>query len=206
MGSSFLSERSTEYVLIPKFSESLYQITKRITPIFFWTTREGASHSKASFKNKSVVVVALYARRPKVLSVDSNVIELKFNDELFSRSEYLVGNGIPVFAGAPLVSKLDEFYLGASCKWFNILPASLKVDEYIYLDKTGRITDRSSNNIVEVTTSDIINIIQDISRQLTWDAAVNIIKNNKYNNHNARWYFGGGYKPVYFILDTSEES
>jgi len=206
VGSSFLSERSTEYVLIPKFCENLHRISKKITPIFFWSTREGAIHSKASFKDKSVIIIAFYARRPKVPNVSSELIELKFNSELFARAEYLSGNGIPVFAGTPLVSKLDEFHLGVSCKWFNILPDRFQSDQYVFLDGTGSVIGQSSNSILEVTTNEIINIIKNNSREVTWNAAIEIIKSNKYSNHNNRWYFGGGYKPVYFIIDVTEKT
>lgn len=62
----------------------------------------------------------MYARRPKVYNLLD--IELKFNEELFSRAEYLNKNGISVFAGAPLVSRFEELNFDASCIWFNLKP------------------------------------------------------------------------------------
>ncbi|MNW44343.1 hypothetical protein D3C74_215730 [compost metagenome] len=205
MGSSFLSERSAEYVLIPKFYESLLRISNRITPIYFWATREGASYSKSAFKGRSIAIVALYARRPKIQSVDSEVIELKFNSELFARTAYLASNGISVFAGAPLITKLEDLNLEADCKWFTLLPTSNSVDEYVGIDKTGRVINKSSKNIKEVTTNEIVDIVEKTSRNLSWESGINILKNNKYNNQNTKWYFGAGYKPVYFVLDISEK-
>jgi hypothetical protein len=202
MSSSFISERSAEYILVPQFCELLNLTYKKVTPIYFWSTREGASHSKASFKNNKVLIVALYARRPKVPNINSEYIELKFNEELFSRSTYLNDNGIPVFGGAPLVTILDDFYIGAPCKWFNIMPAKLYGDEYIYIRKTGEV-EKSVKNVNVVSTSGIIEIIQNSAKEHTWETAINIIRNNKDNNRISRWFISGGYKPVYFILDIS---
>lgn len=204
MSSSFISERSAEYILIPKFHDILSIISNKLTPIYFWTTREGASLSKESFKNKPVYIIAFYARRPKMRSVDSETIEVKFNGELFERSKYLFENGIPTFSGVPLISKLDELRLGANCKWFSILPTGISFDEYLLFDKFGTVIDGFATSIQEVNKTEIIKFIEHNATILTWADAIKILRNNK-TKQNTKWFFGGGYKPVYFIVDISEK-
>ncbi|WP_339259766.1 hypothetical protein MKZ12_07985 [Paenibacillus sp. FSL R5-0713] len=205
MSSSFINERSAEYILVPKFVEHLTQISTKITPIFFWATREGATHSKSSFKDKKLLIAAMYARRPKVYNLLD--IELKFNEELFSRAEYLNKNGISVFAGAPLVSRFEELNFDASCIWFNLKPNEKNKDIVLRVNSVdGSIyNSKSYNSLTGVSSSEIVDIIKGISKEFTWSEAIEIIKNNKYYNIHSRWFLTGGYKPVYFIIDVSEK-
>ncbi|MFX3647892.1 MAG: hypothetical protein ACE3K2_28800 [Paenibacillus sp.] len=205
MRSSFISERSAEYILIPQFSEQLLLLSKKIIPIYHWVSREGSNLSKESLKNKPIKLVAFFARRPKVSFIDSEQIEVKFNSELFDKTEYLTKHGITVFSGVPLVTKLDDVRLGANCKWFNLQSTAIKSDEYVLIDKSGKVLDERTKNIREVTSNGIVEIINNKSAQLAWTTAVDIIRNMNQNlTNNKRWFFAGGYKPVYFIVDCSE--
>lgn len=206
MRSSFISERSAEYILIPQFAELLFPLSNRIIPIYHWVSREGANLSKESLKNKPIKLVALFARRPKVDFIGSEQIEVKFNRELFDKAEYLIKHGITVFSGVPLVTKLDDVRIGAHCKWFNLQPTSFGCNEYVIVDQDGKVLNDETNNISEVTSRNIVDIINYKSAQLTWIEAVGIIRNmNRNSNKNRKWFFVGGYKPVYFIVDCSKQ-
>ena len=78
---SFLSERSTEYLLIPKIVNILKKEYKTVIPIYPWLTREGSKISKIIHKDDKFLVLGLYPRRPKI-DVDNNIIYVKINDEL----------------------------------------------------------------------------------------------------------------------------
>lgn len=53
MSSSFINERSAEYILVPKFVEHLTQISTKITPIFFGLQGKEQLTLKARLKIKN---------------------------------------------------------------------------------------------------------------------------------------------------------
>lgn len=64
---SFMSEHTAEYALVPDLVAHLGKHFSNIVPVYFWTTREGAHVGRESIGKHTVRVVAAFARRSKVL-------------------------------------------------------------------------------------------------------------------------------------------
>lgn len=114
--SSFMSEHTAEYVLVPDLAHQLSSIYSSVVPFYYWRTREGANFGVHGDVNARFV--AVYARRPKVRRPGDVSITVKFNRQLFSHAEQLHHHGIPTLAGVPCISTLPDHQLGASCAWF----------------------------------------------------------------------------------------
>lgn len=199
MASSFVSEHSVEFVLVPQFAEILSVDYETVVPIYFWHSREGGNISKDCFTNRKVRIVALYARRPKIANAYQLEIDVKFNEVLFERSRQLKEKGIPVFAGVPLASSLDNFTLATKCAWFKI--NSNGVEQIIQLS-CDYPTQILSQNIRLVSGTDILSIINEDSSQLSWPKAIEFLRELRNRSSYVRfWSFmGDTYKPIYFLL------
>lgn len=196
MVTSFISEHSAEYALVPQFINILTHGFSSITPIYFWTTREGSNIAKDNYKEKLVRIVALYARRPKIDKDNSSYILMTINHEIFNRADFLEKNGIPVFAGMPLVKTIEDYSLFSRCAWIYLSSISPRSDIKFLI-----------NEIEGICTEEIIGIVRDRTIPMDWGQAVKIMKNNIYiegnhiNYHSfGRGLFGDRYKPVYFII------
>lgn len=196
MVTSFISEHSTEYALVPQFIKILMPVFSKVTPIYFWATREGSNMNKDSYKRKLVRIVTLYARRPKIEEVNSKYILMTINPEIYNRVDYLENNGIPVFAGIPLVSSLVNFSILSRCAWIYLSSSTPHSEIKFTIDKFEGIFE-----------DEIIEIVRDRTIPMEWRQAVKIMKNNIYEVGNQNFYrsfgrslFGERYKPVYFVI------
>jgi hypothetical protein len=201
MSESFMSEYTAEFILVPQFIDILLKKYKQISPLYFWNSREGSNLAKTHFENKTLRVIAMYARRPKI-SAESGTIKMKINDELYQKSAYLEDNGIPVFTGIPLVTSLEDFNYSARCAWV-YLQSKHPIEhlQFIIQEKN-----RTTKQYRGLTPENILEIIESRSRPMKWIKAVEVIKNNNYkiksrknNSSFLRGLFGERYKPVYFI-------
>lgn len=206
MSTSFISEHSAEFILVPKFAEILSSRFDNILPIYFWVSREGSRMAKACLRGISLRIVAMYARRPKIERPDQEEILVKFNSILLDRAKYFQHFGIPVFAGVPRVSSISDFKLDAECSWFRISTESeINYDVGYLLDiKAGRVMEGLSEQIIPVNESAIIKTIQMKSRSILWEEAVKIIRGVASDDISS-WYYPGNYtnyKPVYFLINV----
>lgn len=199
MASSFVSEHSVEFVLVPQFAEILSVGYETVVPIYFWHSREGGNISKDCFRNRAVRIVVLYPRRPKVANAYQLEIEVKFNEVLFEQSRQLKEKGIPVFAGVPLASSLDNFTVTTNCAWFKINPSGYEEIIQLPCDVPTQIL---SQNIRQVSEVEILSIINEDSSQLSWPKAIEFLRELRNRSSYVRfWSFmGDTYKPTYFLL------
>lgn len=79
---SFISEHSSEYVLVPKLKRLLEQNNKYVVPIFPWSTREGNNYSINLHNNAEIRLISLFPRRPKYHKNFPNNVYFKINYEL----------------------------------------------------------------------------------------------------------------------------
>src|SRR5688572_20787463 len=120
MPSSFINERSAEMILVPNIINALVVHHFKVTPIYYWVSREGGSLSRGCFADTEVKVLALYARRPKVDYTGMNRLFVKLNEMLFVKAEIYRSKGIFAFAGVPLADSLDSLLLSVPCVYFSI--------------------------------------------------------------------------------------
>lgn len=191
MPSSFLSEHSCEYHLVPKFLDILETQYQNSIPIFFWHSREGGVRSRNSLSNILVKIVAVYARRPKFINNRDQEVLVKFNQVLFDRAGFMKEIGIPVFAGVPFISTLEEFTRTAPFVWFKIDPTMS--------EHSVTIQDIDSG----LSSKEILDTIEEECASLTWPNAIDQIKalrRRQDYNTLVSFFTGGLYKPVYFII------
>lgn len=199
MASSFVSEHSIEYVLVPQFAEILSSDYKTVIPIYFWHSREGGNISKDCFKNKFVRIVALYARRPKISSAYQESIYVKFNEVLFERARMFKEKGILVFAGVPVISSLDFFTLDTKCDWFSLKENGF--EEIIEISCHNHLPIQTKS-INQVNKKEILNQIRDQSELLKWPDAINFLRELRHRSDYIKFYsyMGDTYKPTFFLM------
>lgn len=200
MHKSFISEHTAEFILLPDLLDILSSVYKTITPLYFWTTREGGLLSRQSFLNKDIKVLAFYPRRPKVQNINSGTIQVKFNELLYKRSLYFQAKGIPVLVGIPLADSLDKLTNKTSCFWFDLNPQ----DSETIFDIDLKSNSISNSLIKRLLPSDILKKIEDVSFVTNWTKVLQIIREASIFSHNEPGFWnpfsGDLYKPTYLIL------
>ncbi|MGA8150327.1 MAG: hypothetical protein WB952_05215 [Terriglobales bacterium] len=192
---SFLSERTTEYCLVPQFTKILNEAFACVVPFFFWSTREGNSTSRQTVVD-GVRVCALFPRRPKL--DDSGQILMKVNEEVFDAVGELAQNGIPSFAGVPVVSSVVELAQNIECRWFFLTEnGQVQGDCEIDCNCAGSPDAR----LRPVAIDEIALLVEEQSRCTNWQSAINILRvvPTRGLPYEYEFRFGPAYKPVYFI-------
>jgi len=197
MGTSFISERTAEMILIPELLTGLKPYYPKITPIYYWTSREGGIMSRESFINKQIKLLVLYARRPKVNWPGCGIVQVKLNQLLFDRAQFFQTENIPVIAGLPLADKLEDFVSGVKCLWLKINPTGIEGTFEIDLSEIG------ASSKISISFPDISNLINS-SRIFSWREALDKINTMRRGFSQRRNYYpylsGDPYKPVYLII------
>lgn len=93
--SSFISEHTAEYIILPPLINAIEKKYSSVLPLFYWSSREGGSHGRDSLRFNNYKVIAVYPRRPKVLKVNSETICLTFNDILFDALKNSILSAFP---------------------------------------------------------------------------------------------------------------
>jgi hypothetical protein len=109
MATSFISEHSSEYILVSKLSGMMSPHFDKVIPLYFLSTREGSSVSRLCDPSQLVRIISVYARRPKIVAPHQAHIQVKFNECLFEIAKLSYPLGIPTFAGVPLASSMMDF-------------------------------------------------------------------------------------------------
>jgi hypothetical protein len=209
MPTSFLSEHSAEFILVPELIHILSDSYQCIAPFYFWAGREGSLISKGCDTGELMKVVAVYARRPKISSYGDSQITVKFNAVLSEKAFEFNRVGIPVLAGVPRVTSIMDFRLGAKCSWFEMLSDDKPIDLEGILDMENENSIKMPvNNSVRgpLSKSEINNIVIQKCKQMSWLEAIDLIRNVRamrprnfgYSSYIARMF--GGYKPFFLIL------
>jgi len=121
MGTSFISEHSSEYILVAKLTRMMERHFERVIPIYFLSTREGSPISGECGPSQTLKIVSVFARRPKIDIPNQPFIEVKFNESLFEIADLASPLGIPTFAGVPLASSMMKVSLDNDCAWFELM-------------------------------------------------------------------------------------
>ncbi|MCM2380934.1 hypothetical protein [Pseudomonas marginalis] len=115
---SFYSERTAEYILIPKFSKVLKPLGS-VIPMFFSGNREDTRVAFESLCTDRFHLVAFFARRPKIDRARSRSIEAKINKALFQVGRCAQELGISTFCGVSLTNNIFDQEV-AEALWFDI--------------------------------------------------------------------------------------
>lgn len=198
---SFISERSAEMLLVPELISLIRDVYPSVTPLFYWSTREGTNLSRHSFHGQKIKVLVLYARRPKVKYIGSGEIEIKLNELLFRRSELYSHSGMPVIAGCPLADKLEELVMGVPCIWLKLMPGGDTESMTVNISEPVI----KAEHAVTITPDEILSLIA-TSNDFTWTRAIDVINSVRREtlmNADGAFRFGmygDVYKPVYLLI------
>lgn len=72
---SSINERTVKYLVVPAFKQELSKHFSKVIPFHYWISREGGSLNKEFLIDKQLRIIALYPRRPKVLSSGASSID-----------------------------------------------------------------------------------------------------------------------------------
>ena len=117
---SFISEHTAEFVLVPILKNILQKEFNFVTPIFPWMTREGGNLSKSLHQNDKFKILGLYPRRPKIALLDKENIHLKINEQIILGARIGLTLGIPIIAGCPLAKDFWELSKTPNCLWIRL--------------------------------------------------------------------------------------
>ncbi len=205
MPTSFLSEHSAEFVLVPALAQIFSSRGCDLVPLYFWKTREGSSVSRRCEPAMPVQVFAMYARRPKVVVPGQDHILVKFNDLLFQRAGYLRDNGIPTIAGVPLVSSIMDFRIVCLCSWFSLSPAGPSQSDFeCVIDIKSNQCNTALPSSLQGPWNDeeILRFVSAEARPMLWQKAIEVLRGNAFDQQYAhRFYWRWPtYKPVYLVM------
>lgn len=201
MATSFISEHSAEYILVPQISSLMAKRFSKVVPIYYWSSREGSSISYAC-GYQPVSVISVFARRPKITPPYQPHIEVKFNETIFETAAQADSLGIPTFAGVPLASSLQDLTLDAKCAWFELTGNNEDVIYKVSLD--GEMISRSSDSAAvdgPLSEEELLSRVTKKYREKDWYQALDNVRELRRGAPERRYWFGvGGYRPFYLLL------
>ncbi len=201
----FISEHSAEYLLVPKLCSILEPDFSGTVPIYYWASREGARLSLESRFGSTIQIVACFARRPKVSHVGQDHILVKFNEVLFEYAAASSDNGIPVFAGVPLASSLDQLTTDRESAWFKLVGGNhqLAYAQCRLGIPGGMIIDNSDADHVlgPLTPNQIRNLVIEQAKPMPWSDAAEILRELRIRKTGRGPYsWLGNYHPFHILL------
>ncbi|MGF1840114.1 hypothetical protein [Vibrio atlanticus] len=198
---SYCSEKTTEFSLVPTFSSLLNELGENV-PIQYWKTREGNKTSDTIHGSEPVLLVALFARRPKVKVGKKRVVQGKINSYVFEFNDLAKKYEVPVFCGMPIAQNLFEMYSSEKI-WFHIYPNAQKYQEVIFnLTNCGNVdTNSVSHDVEQVRYENIVDVIRKRCSPMTWSQAIDIMSELNRKPGTGHWFTRTWYyKPIYFII------
>lgn len=207
--SSFFSERTAEYILVPQLQHSLACHFGTAIPIYFWKSREGNRTSLRIQEPSLVRVLAMFARRAKVSTRD-NVVTGKINAELLSFALAADAMGIFTVAGFPAVRSLLELCTQPLTYWFRLTHSGLNDSSFV-VDRSQNAPvpmDVSGTPLSWMTLPEVTGAVEGNTDVVAWGDAVDRLTELrmwclKAGGRSKRSQFGG-YNPVYFLIPSAK--
>lgn len=201
--SSFISEHTAEYILIPKLTQILKQKFELVVPIFPWMTREGNNLSKSIHGQDSFKIVGFYPRRPKI-NLAENKILVKINSEFLEGAKEASRMKIPMLAGCPLVKSFWELSEETQCIWIKLNGETKSLYQIEYnREKSTEFMISDSIGVLEKD-EDILNFVTTYCDTYDFESLIQAIQTIR--EHSSTVYFMGfgSYKPIYFLLSDKK--
>lgn len=163
---SFYSERTAEYSLVPKFLDILTPLGS-VVPMFFLRQREDTHVALESLDGQRFHLIAFFARRPKIDTIESQTINGKINSRLFRVAQSAAQLGVSTFCGITLTNNIFD-QARAESLWFDISDLNIGDDEQFSCEVTEDL--RLNNFYGQIKPSNHEAILSRISssRILNW--------------------------------------
>lgn len=201
---SFISEHTAEFALVPKLRRILQEEFEFVIPIFPWMTREGGSVSKALHQIDKFNIIGLYPRRPKIKLSEKEIIYLKVNEQIILGARSGLKLGIPIIAGCPLASDLWELGKNPQCLWIRLNFKSNRNMEFQIKHGKSSQLEKELSKMVFHKENEILKYIDGNANMFDLNAALETFRKIKMDSLKLEYYssfaFWGGYKPIYFLL------
>jgi hypothetical protein len=199
MATSFVSEHSVEYCLVPEFKALLEQEFEIAIPLFPWMSREGGKLSREIHGSVNFNVVAMFPRRPKFSVPGSDVLLAKINIQIIAAAKQGKKLGIPMVAGIPFARDFFELASRPKCYWLKLADYELN-DNFVEINKaTDYVPESGFANDRELA-----NYIKNISLPKSFEEIINNIREIKRSGEDYGYlqlfFFSIDYKPVYFLI------
>jgi hypothetical protein len=199
---SFISEHSAEYVLVPRLKSILHKSFDIVTPIFPFLTREGGRIALDIHKNEKFYVIGLYPRRPKMLSGSDSDILVKINFQLLRAAESGKQLGVPMIAGCPLAKNFIQLSENSLCLWISLDDVPLD-DYYLGIGKSNLLdTTLKGNRPRFIREEELLTHFSKTLKLLSFPDIISAFReiNKSYLGYHNSFSMFGIYKPVYFLL------
>lgn len=191
--SSFYSERTLEYLLVPELKRVLEKNGKKVVPIFFRQLREGTLISNSMMEGKRFKILALFVRRGKLASKNS-VLYSKINNSVISMKTDLNKNGISVIFGVSSAKSIydlshSEIYWISSDK----INFTYNLDIYLTIEK----------NELTISNDEIFTLVEN-SKYYNFEEMccfLKALRAKERMNSRILWFARVWiYEPVYFLI------
>lgn len=200
---AFLCERTAEYVLVSELKTVLMPKYEFTFPFHFSTTREGSSVADIA---ESLKVLAVFPRRPKILTSGAKEVFVKFNESLFEVAHKAERYGIPVFAGMPLISSLGCLAIKPECAWFLIQSQRRSFGEVIHkidLTRATLLTENQEGLEGPLSANQLLEHVEISARWHGWTEVTHILRELRRSDDGRLFFFpfgGSPYRPFFFAL------
>jgi len=190
LATSYISEHSAEYYLVPELKKILERNFRFVVPLFPWITRELSNISLALHKNDKFQALAMFPRRPKLSESDPLKIYITFNSKLEEFKRFGEEHGVPVIAGCPAASNFWQLSIGSNFRWLQIGHHDLTS----YLNSLDELEAINSPSLLNQ--SDIIELIEN-SQMHDFMSFKEFLRGSR--DLQPYSFYGPQYKPVFFF-------
>lgn len=135
MATSYISEHSAEYYLVPALKNILQEQYSHIATVFPWISREFSNISKYLHKEDRFHVLVMFPRRPKINAPDDCEVYITINEELDDFNKVGKEKGVPVIAGCPMAVNFWDLSNCNNYAWINLS----QINYYEYLNSVNNL-------------------------------------------------------------------
>ncbi|MDQ2086983.1 hypothetical protein RBH29_11145 [Herbivorax sp. ANBcel31] len=201
MTTGFSNVRSMEYLLIHELYKTFKDKFEFYYPFFFQRKRDDTLLSSLNYLS-DIKLVALFARRPKTDSPNSNFIEVTFRQSLFEQAYELGKNNVSAICGSPLATRIKDIGFGAQIQWFIIKNNTHQtLVTYEFID--GEIETRTLVDEVQlIDDSHLLNILNK-SPKLSWNKVLEKI--TKWNEDYIKFNLGNTYSRFFATFNNIQK-
>lgn len=200
---SFFSERTAEYSILPTVVTYLRQRFGVAAPMYFWATREGNTVANEVHVGRRMRVLVVFARRPKISK--GAMLLGKLNAELFEFARRAEQYGLPCFAGFPVVRSVLELGADFRTHWFPLIGEE-QDDLYFQVDLSQlhlAPTTMDGHALQPVELGDLGDAVEN-AHVLPWSDVIKAIRSLRHPHRRTSYgdFFGGGslYTPAYVLV------